>query len=355
MPMTVGPHKRNITLNYVSRITLSYFVKGLAMARAGILYSQVAKAAASLAAAGTNPTVDTVRAALGDTGSKSTIAPLLKRWKAEHESQAVAASTGLPAELLEAVQAVHQRLEASAQGQVEQLRAEQEQARQAAARQLEAERAAGRQLRAERDALAAELAQVKAALTHERDERQHAAVTTAVLRAEQDGLSQRLADRAAEVKLLADQLAHARQQFEHFQDKTAEQRESDKQAADARAATLERELAEVRGYLGEHREALAALRTEKVHLQARLDEAIAAGAVHAGRASLLAEQLASANEMASTEHMNAEVAEARFKDAGQELAQRDARIHALEQDVARLQDNLSAAAARPPASGKKRG
>lgn len=326
------------------------------MARAGILYSHVAKAATALAAAGTNPTVDTVRAALGDTGSKSTIAPLLKRWKAEHESQAVVASTGLPADLLEAVQAVHQRLEAAAQVQVEQLRAEQEQVRQAAVQQLEAERVAGRQLRAERDALTAELTRVKAALTQERDERQHAAVTIAALRAEQDGLSQRLTDRVAEVKLLADQLAHARQQFEHFQDKAAEQRESDKQASDARTASLERELAEARGYLGEQREALASLRTEKVHLQARLDEAaIAAGAARAAQASLLAEQLASANEMASAEHMNAEVAEARFKDAGQELVQRDARIHALEQDLARLRDRLGAAAlVKPPVNGKRR-
>ena len=52
------------------------------MARAGIIYSHVAKAAAALVAEGKNPTVDTIRAALGDTGSKSTIAPLLKRWKA---------------------------------------------------------------------------------------------------------------------------------------------------------------------------------------------------------------------------------------------------------------------------------
>ncbi|WP_169728165.1 DNA-binding protein, partial [Massilia alkalitolerans] len=52
------------------------------MARAGILYSHVAKAAAQLTAAGKNATVDTVREALGGTGSKSTIAPMLKQWKA---------------------------------------------------------------------------------------------------------------------------------------------------------------------------------------------------------------------------------------------------------------------------------
>lgn len=77
------------------------------MARAGILYSQVAKAAAALAAAGANPTVDTVRAALGNTGSRSTIAPMLKQWKAEYQVDATAAAAGLPADLLEAVRAVY--------------------------------------------------------------------------------------------------------------------------------------------------------------------------------------------------------------------------------------------------------
>lgn len=325
------------------------------MARAGILYSQVAKAAAGLTAAGTNPTVDNVRAALGGTGSKSTIAPMLKQWKTENTGQAAAASTGLPADLLAAVKAVHQRMEDAAQAQVEQLREAHEQARQDSAQQLETERTGARQLRAECEAQAAELAQVKAALTHERDERQHAAVTIAALKAEHDGLTQRLADRAAEVKLLADQLAQTRQQFEHFQDKAATRRQEERQAFEARIGALERELGAARGLLQEQREDLAVLRADKGHLQARLDEAIAAGTECAGRAALLAEQLVAAREMASAEHMNAEVADARLKDAGQEVAQRDARIHALEQDVAKLQDRLGAVAAPRLPTGKKRG
>lgn len=322
------------------------------MARSGILYSHVAKAAASLAAAGTNPTVDTVRAALGDTGSKSTIGPMLKRWKAEHEGETAAASRGLPTDLLEAVKAVHQRIEDAAQVQVEQLRAEHEQDRQEAARQLEAERAAGRQLCAEREALAAELAQVKAALTRERDERQHAAVATAALRAENEGLAQRLADRAAEVKLLADQLEQARRQFEHFQEKAAEQRQAERQAADARAAAQERELATLRDHLREQAADLAVQRSDKRHLQTRLDEAVAAGSEHAGRAAQLAEQLAAAREMASAEHMNAAVAGARLSEVGEEIARRDTRIRTLEQDIARFREQLGAV--KPLAHGKKR-
>jgi hypothetical protein len=51
------------------------------MARAGILYSDVARAATELAAKGEAATVDNVRKMMGDTGSKSTIAPMLKRGK----------------------------------------------------------------------------------------------------------------------------------------------------------------------------------------------------------------------------------------------------------------------------------
>ena len=81
------------------------------MARPGILYSDVARAAAKLAAAGTNPTVDGVRDALGSTGSKSTIAPLLKRWKAEQQETVAAAEAGLPAPLLQAVKGLHEHMQ----------------------------------------------------------------------------------------------------------------------------------------------------------------------------------------------------------------------------------------------------
>lgn len=69
---------------------------------------------AKAAAAGTIPTVDTVRAALGDTGSKSTNGPYLNRWKAEQEGEKATAIAGLPVELLEAVKSVHELVQADA-------------------------------------------------------------------------------------------------------------------------------------------------------------------------------------------------------------------------------------------------
>ncbi|MYM92820.1 DNA-binding protein [Duganella vulcania] len=315
------------------------------MPRAGILYSQVANAAAALAAAGANPTVDNVRAALGDTGSKSTIGPMLKQWKAEHQGEAVAASTGLPADLLQAVKAVHQRIEAAAQAQVEQLRAEHEQARQEATLQLEAERAAGRQLRAEREALTTELASVKAALAHERDERQHAAVAIAALQAEQAGLTKRLADRAGEVEQLADQLEKARDQFENYREKAAELRQADRQAADARATAKEGELAVLRGQLQERAESLAALRTDKHHLQARLDDAIAAGAeAQAEAARTRTERDHAAAALARAESALREAAEhaelvgRQLGEVKQELAERQGELKRVERDLHKMQN-----------------
>lgn len=324
------------------------------MARTGILYSQVARAAAALVAAGANPTVDAVRAALGDTGSKGTIAPMLKQWKAQHEGETAAAGAGLPSDLLEAVRGVYQRLEANAQAQVEQLRAEHEQAGQEATQQLEAERAAGRQLRAERETLAAELAQVKAAFTHERDKRQHAAVTIAALRAQNDGLTQRLADRAAEVKLLADQLTQARQQFEHFQDKAAEQRQIDRQAAETRIAALERELGAVRNNLQEHREALAVLRVDKAHVE---DQVAALGKEGKAQSQQLHEAtaaLGAAREMVSAQHLAAETAAARLHDAEHEIVRMRDKISALEKTNAQLMKQADSPAAKPKHAGREK-
>ena len=53
------------------------------MARAGVTYHDVAKAAEAIKSQRQEPTVDRVREHLG-TGSKSTIAPLLKRWRSDN-------------------------------------------------------------------------------------------------------------------------------------------------------------------------------------------------------------------------------------------------------------------------------
>ena len=80
------------------------------MARIGITYVDVAKAATQLQHENKNPTVDGVRAILG-TGSKSTIAPLLKDWKVKHEGLTTDINAGLPVEILTVVKELYQRMQ----------------------------------------------------------------------------------------------------------------------------------------------------------------------------------------------------------------------------------------------------
>lgn len=87
------------------------------MARIGITYEDVEKAALQLQGRGKLPTVDRIRELLG-TGSKTTITEHLKRWKAEQ-----ADSQGkLPQELSALVTGLWERLQAQAEQRVSELR-----------------------------------------------------------------------------------------------------------------------------------------------------------------------------------------------------------------------------------------
>ncbi len=128
--------------------------------RTGITYEQVAAAADKLTGEGKHPSIDAVRAALGDTGSKNTIHRHLTSWRAARP-QAVAAAVELPADLIQALSSEISKAASKARGEIEgdlaQARSE--------ATDLSA---VGEALEQERDAL---LDQVTA-LTTERDQAQ---------------------------------------------------------------------------------------------------------------------------------------------------------------------------------------
>ncbi len=85
------------------------------MARAGVNFTDIKKAAEAINARGENPTVDRVREELG-TGSKSTIAPLLKSWRAEFEQETD--SITLPRELLKSVKALNDVMQLQAKEEI---------------------------------------------------------------------------------------------------------------------------------------------------------------------------------------------------------------------------------------------
>lgn len=86
------------------------------MARGGVSYSDIAKAAETIKSKGENPTVDRVLNVLG-TGSKSTIGPHLKAWKESNFDQSDVSN--LPSNLITAVKELHQRMQSEADSKVE--------------------------------------------------------------------------------------------------------------------------------------------------------------------------------------------------------------------------------------------
>lgn len=237
------------------------------MARSGVLYVHVAQAAAQLVAAGHNPTIDGIRAALGGTGSKSTIAPLLKRWKAAHPGTLAQAELGLPAELVLAVKGVYEKVQLEAALQLQNV-VEAHQAETAALQeQLQ-------QAFIEHDALLSVQEQqaqaLAAATTHSQglvDTVQRQEIVLAGLDSEKLGLGQRLADRAAEVAVLTQQLQQARVQFEHYQESVAQQRADERQNAEQRQQRQEHELAELRQRLLLQHTNLGELQAQERHLK----------------------------------------------------------------------------------------
>ena len=219
------------------------------MARPGIMYVHVA-AAAQLVAQGKNPTIDSVREALGGTGSKSTIAPLLKRWKAAHQDTVAHAELGLPAELVLALKGVYETVQAQATLQVEQSEQTHREATAVLQEQLQ-------QVFSERDALLNAQAQQSQALAtaqarsqglEETVQRQE--ITLVSLGSEKLGLEQRLVDRVAEIATLSQHLQQAQGQFEHYQVSAAQQRADERQSAEQRNNRLEQDLTELRLRLG---------------------------------------------------------------------------------------------------------
>jgi chromosome segregation ATPase len=219
------------------------------MARAGIIYSHVAAAAAGLASEGKNPTVDTVRAALGATGSKSTIAPMLKRWKEEHAGTITDAASGLPTMLVQAVRQVYDGLRADATTELEHAELAHRDQIKAAHAELALSRAQAAALGGEKAALTEELVRAQTEAKALRAELHVHNVQLGNAQSENVGLTQRLADRAAEVATVNGQLTHARTQFEHYENSSAAQRSEERQSFERRVAQQEYELGHLRQQL----------------------------------------------------------------------------------------------------------
>jgi chromosome segregation ATPase len=189
------------------------------MARAGVNYVQVTKAAEIIKAKGQEPTVDRIREQLG-TGSKSTIGPLVKQWRSQHEVSGDV--SGLPNDLVDIIKALYERIQQQAESTIEDMSSSHNEVISELNKALAAEKQANNQLTAQNEALTAtankntdELELLRAQTIQYRADKEHADFTLVDLRQSLEEAKRE--SRAARVDL------------EHYQAKVAEDRQIERQ------------------------------------------------------------------------------------------------------------------------------
>lgn len=322
------------------------------MGRSGIDFQQVSSAAFELMRRGQPVTVDNVRIELGGTGSKSTIAPLLKRWRAEEEARS-AAQPALPQYLLQSVQRLYDDVEQrfkTEQAAVEvttSLRLNDAAAQNSHLREkLEASVQARHELDTE----------VENARSRETSLGQELAAAHVELRQQevkQALLEQRLEDRSSEVGSLRHQLAQVTSQMEHFQTVSQQRWDDEKRRHESKLTEAWRSSESAREELQHTRQHLVAVQAElgllkTQHKELRGDHRRLQSACDELRQDIARQKEAtSRNELSAKERVEELVTVRRaYDETVTVLAEAETRLAVSASKAAMLQASLTAAEQR---------
>ena len=196
------------------------------MARAGLYKGDVQKARDALLAQGKKPSVDAVRVALGNTGSKTTIHRYLRELEEEEgggPSRAVAVSEALQDLVARLAARLQEEAEAILTRERERHGAELQRQQQALSTAQQEAAALGSQLQRTETSLTQEQAAHALLQQNLRDK----VAEIAQLNERIAGMTVRLADYEAHTRSLEDKHAHAREALEHYRASTKEQREQE--------------------------------------------------------------------------------------------------------------------------------
>lgn len=196
------------------------------MARIGLYKSDVKKARDALISQGTNPSVDAVRVALGNTGSKTTIHKYLKELEAE-DGGAGGKRTLISEALQDLVERLAARLADEAQEQIAAAltASDKKVAEQAALLHRAIDDSA--QLRARVLELETALQNQGEAMVASRADQQRESIGRQVAEQQVSDLQQRLVENEAHRQSLEEKHQHVRQALEHYRHSVKEQRDVD--------------------------------------------------------------------------------------------------------------------------------
>ncbi len=196
------------------------------MARAGVTYRDVAKAAEAIKIQRQEPTVDRVREHLG-TGSKSTIAPLLKRWRSDN-GEAVDTG-GLPNDLIEVVKSLHERVQQMADHRIEQARQEFDGFNQALRKELTEAKNTIVQLTARQQDLENQIERQNKEKGEVDKSLEDARIRLVKAESQRDEAIARTTELKGSVAELKQENKDIREHFEHYQQRTAEDRQQERE------------------------------------------------------------------------------------------------------------------------------
>ncbi|TFW31752.1 DNA-binding protein [Massilia horti] len=211
------------------------------MAKAGIYISEVRKARDALLAQGKRPSVDAVRIALGNTGSKTTIHKYLKELEAE-EGAAGGRKASISDALQDLVERLAARLQEEADGRIETLRAEHAERERQQAAALSAARAEAEQWRTQCQHAEAALAEEQQAHAGTREALQQEHIARHAAEQRSAALLERLTDKEVHCASLEDKHRHAYEALEHYRQSVKEQREQDARRHEQQVQQLQAEL-----------------------------------------------------------------------------------------------------------------
>jgi chromosome segregation ATPase len=236
------------------------------MARAGVYFSDVKRAREALLAEGRHPSIDAVRTALGNTGSKTTIHKYLREIEGEEGGQKPVASDAI----LALVAQLADQLQGDAAIEVEAMRTQMAQQRDAhelaqpgLAGQLADARQALNVVSRQLDVSQQDGAALRAKLGSEQIARH-----TAEQRSRD--LGERLSDAERHQASLEEKHRHARDALEHYRTASKEQREQENRRHEQQAQGLQAELRQAQLAVSVKHEELTRLNREAAALATEL-------------------------------------------------------------------------------------
>lgn len=241
------------------------------MARTGLYLSEVKKARDALIAQGRHPSVDAVRVALGNTGSKTTIHKYLR--ELEEEAGGAGKMGSVSEALQDLVSRLAARLHQEANARIEAVEARALEASRGNAEALATLQKEMEAVTAQRDSVEAakqlglaEHSQTRAALQSEAIARHTAEEQVA-------GLKLRLLENDAHRQSLEEKHTHAREALEHYRQSVKEQRDQDQRRHEQQIQQLQAEMRQLQQGLVVKQEDITRLNQEGARLAANIAHA----------------------------------------------------------------------------------